>query len=154
MKSKIIAFMIASFMPFSFVTPMVSDSLGQQFKKIFAYSDQYQDKKRIVEAQEDKLVIILTLLEKIDSGERLTIQQAALLRGLLHIVKDKFHKLSITRARESDGVGDMWFNLLSFLVLLEIPIKETTPIILGIFNDPFFQEQEEYRPRGSPDLCP
>jgi hypothetical protein len=151
MKIKIVFCIITSFFLCNSAAPMSSEpSLCERLTKIFAYSDQCPEKKKIVMEQGEGLCLIKSLLPLVDRGQMLSLVQAAVLRGLLDMI---IHTLSVKYV-------DMRTDIMLFRNLLDEKVKiEQETGEYTVFYDSGYRDDEDYRGlitlRGdSPDLCP
>jgi hypothetical protein len=142
MNKRVLFFLMIGCMGFHSAAPMVpAHSLYDQFKKIFAYSEAYPEKRCLVESCCLQLGEICDLLRTIDAGESLSIVEAAALHELL---------AQVTQA--SGMVDDVAIELLSFGATLIIPIKRQQRASITQFYDPNFRPTEACCRCGSPDL--
>ncbi|MFA6262927.1 MAG: hypothetical protein WCW33_00545 [Candidatus Babeliales bacterium] len=142
MNKRVLFFLMIGCLGCHSAAPMVpANSLYDQFKKIFAYSEAYPEKKFLVASCCLQLAEICDLLRTIDAGEPLSIVEAAALQGLLDQMID------VSRIFD-----DVEIALLTFRITLVIPIKRQRCVNITQFYDPNFRQTEDCDRCGSPDL--
>jgi hypothetical protein len=142
MNKRVVFFLMIGCLGFQSAVPMApANSLYDQFKKIFVYSEAYPEKRCLVESCGLQLNAICDLLRRIDAGTSLSIVEAAALQELLDQV-----------VQVSRMVDDVEIDLLTFRSTLVIPIKRQQGVSVAQFYDPYFRRIETCCRCGSPDL--